>query len=364
MRLLFVLEHFPPYLGGAETLFGGLTAELAARGHSVTVITTRFRADLPRRETWRGVEVRRIDCRNRYLFSLLALPAVWRAARRADLVHTTTYNAALPAWLGAKLAGKRVVITFHEYWGDLWLRLPFIPRWKALAFRAYERFVLLLKFNRYVAVSDFTARALVRGGVKEARVVRIHNGLDYRQIPRGKHRPDPGFNYAFFGRLGISKGLDLLLPAAAELKKTHPNARLRLIIPRRPRALYRQIVRMIDELGITDVVELHHELPRAELHKLLLSSSCVVIPSYSEGFCFAAAEAVGMGIPVISSGRGALTETVGGRHLTMAGMDAGSLAACLRSAAQGDFRQRPAPGFALEDSIQGYLGLYTDEPAK
>lgn len=358
MNILFVLEHYPPYIGGAETLFGQLAEQLVKKGHEVRVITTRFRPELPAREVRAGVTVRRINCGNRFLFSVLALPAAWRAARWADVVHTTTYNAAPPAWLAAKLTGKRAVITFHEFWGDLWLQLPYLSRFQARAFRAFERFVLKLSFDHYIAVSDFTARTLVQNGVAAAKVTRIYNGLNYDKFIGLKHRPAPGFHYTFFGRLGVSKGLDLLLPAAAEFKKTQPEARLRLVIPLRPAAMLQRINELINELDIRDVTDIYHELSDEDLRELLLTSSCVVIPSYSEGFCFAAAEAVAMGIPVISSGQGALVETVGGHHLKMTSMSTAELAKCLTQAAIDAYSIKSTPRYPLEISIGQYLQFY------
>ena len=198
----------------------------------------------------------------------------------------------------------------------------------------------------------------MQNGVDEARVIRIYNGLDYGQFTGVEHQPKQGFHYTFFGRLGVSKGLNLLLPAAAELKKTHPEARIRLVIPLRPEAMLQRITGLIDELGIQDVTEVFHELSDEALRELLLTSSCVVIPSYSEGFCFAAAEAVGMGIPVISSGLGALTETVGGQFLEMAAMTPDALAKVLRRAAEDDYDERPATRYSLEDSVGAYLKFY------
>lgn len=432
MSFLFVLEHYAPYLGGAEKLFRQLTEALAARGHRVTVVTTRFRPDLPKEETLGGVHVHRVNCRNRFLFTLLAFPAALRAARHADVVHTTTYTAAPAAWLAARLRGKRSVITVHEVWGPLWNRLPYLRPWQAWAYRLFERFVLALPFHHYVTVSDFTARELSRvldlplpdnhadhlgDGAQvqwecKARLsprpsedepppplphdcgssrpteprtpsprtpspvttstaktlpptplspkplLRIHNGLTYQNFPQSAHHPDPGFHYIYYGRLGVSKGLDLLLPAAAELKTTHPEARLRLVIPRVPAALYRTILAELDALALHDVVDLHHELPYPRLQELILRSSCVVIPSYSEGFCFAAAEAVALGVPVISSGRGALRETVGGRYLEMAGQTSRALAHCLRRGAAGEWDHRPPPRFPLERSVERYLDFY------
>ncbi|RME91864.1 MAG: hypothetical protein D6772_17720, partial [Bacteroidetes bacterium] len=129
MKMLFVLEHYHPYLGGAEKLFRQVAEGLAAEGHTVEVITTRHQARLAREEVIAGVRIRRVHCYNRFLFTFFSLPVIWRAAKDTDLIHTTTYNAAFPAWLVGRLRRKSVLITFHEYWGKLWFSLPYLSVW-------------------------------------------------------------------------------------------------------------------------------------------------------------------------------------------------------------------------------------------
>ncbi len=44
MRIMLVADHYDPYLiGGAETHLQNLARELAARNHSVSVVTSRIR---------------------------------------------------------------------------------------------------------------------------------------------------------------------------------------------------------------------------------------------------------------------------------------------------------------------------------
>ena len=57
---------------------------------------------------------------NRYLFSFLAIPKAIVEARKADIVHTTMFNGAFPAWIAIKLAGKKGIITIHEVWINKW----------------------------------------------------------------------------------------------------------------------------------------------------------------------------------------------------------------------------------------------------
>ena len=360
MRILFVLEHFYPYIGGAERLFWELATALAAQGYEVGVVTTRFRKGLPKEEVLSGVKIFRVDCRNRYLFSFVSLPAVRRHLRDYDLVHTTSYNAALPAWLAARLARKPVVITFHEAWGSLWSRLPFANFFQRLAFYCWEQLLLRLLFERFVAVSEFTRRELIRQGVGERKVARIYNGLDYQEFEGYTHEPPPVFTYTYFGRLGMSKGLDLLLPAARTMATAHPESRLKLILPTYPEGMYQWVMNRIKELDLEAHIQLLHDLPKGRLMQEICQSSCVVVPSYSEGFCFVAAEAVALGAPVISSGKGALEEVVSGRFLEMGNMSAAALAETLEQAYTGHWQEKPLVRFSLANSVEAYIKLYRE----
>jgi glycosyltransferase involved in cell wall biosynthesis len=354
-----VLEHFYPYIGGAEQLFWELATALAREGQEVGVVTTRFRPGLPQEEVLEGVKIYRVDCRNRYLFSFFSLPVILARLKEGyDLVHTTSYNAALPAWLASRIRRKPVIITFHEAWGKLWWQLPFANFFQRLAFYSWEQLLLRLPFRRFIAVSDFTRSELIRQGVKQEQVERIYNGLDYAAFEAYRHQPPLVFTYAYFGRLGMSKGLNLLLPAAREMAQAHPETRLKLIIPTYPEGMYRWVMSEINRLGLEEHIILLHDLPKGRLLEEISQSSCVVIPSYSEGFCFVAAEAAAMQVPIISSQRGALAEVVSGAYLPLAEMTAAALAAALRQAYAENWQGKPQQQFPLSKSVEAYLKLY------
>jgi len=361
MRIAFVLEHYHPYIGGAEKLFKSLAEGLIAHGHEVRVVTTRFSRGLPRMETINGVQVRRVAAFGRYLFTLLCLPAAIRAARWCDMMHTTSYNAALPAFIASRLTHKPCIITFHEVWGDLWKSVPFMSRLSKWAHKSYERFIVRLRFDQVVAVSEFTRQALVSSGAADQRVVTIYNGLNYDSTQDFRHHPPDRFTCAYFGRLGVSKGLDMLLKAWQHFTITSQDARLVLIIPTRPPWLLRKVLRLVSQLGIGHSVDLHHNLSERELLDVLSRCTCVVIPSLSEGFCFAAAEACALGIPVISSHRGALPEVVSGRFVTMrhAGID--ELVEALRAAARHEWTTSSLKRFPLDEMITRYQEVYLSQ---
>ncbi len=147
-----------------ETLFRHLVQELVNRGHEVEVITAAM-PGAPASETLEGAKVTRVRCPSlgrRYAFTLLAIPAVVREAYRSDVIHTTTYNAALPAWLAARIARVPVVITVHEVWAEQWNRLPGLNWLWSWGFRLFEWLVLNLPFDHYLCVSRHTRERLIR----------------------------------------------------------------------------------------------------------------------------------------------------------------------------------------------------------
>ncbi|MCF8230126.1 MAG: glycosyltransferase family 4 protein [Bacteroidales bacterium] len=358
MRILFVLEYYYPHIGGVEKLFKMLCEELVENGHDVTVLTNRYDSKLKKREVLKGVKIRRLSFYNRYLFTFFSLPYAVYYAGKAELIHTTSYNAAVPAYLAARMRGKKIFITFHEAWGKLWFKLPFIGRFSRKLFYYYEKFILGFSFHKFIAVSEFTKDSLVSSGVKPGRVLRIYNGVDYADASNYKHSEPSNFTFTYFGRLGPSKGLDLLIPAAMDFLAEHPDASMKLIIPREKNDILRFVKQSIEGSQIEEQVNFLHELSKEELYREIANSSCVVIPSYSEGFCFAAAETIALGVPIISSAQGALKEVVSGKYLEMERMDHKALKKCLIKANAHEWDQKPVKKFGLQDCIHDYLKVY------
>ena len=76
MRVLFVLENYFPFVGGAETLFQHVCEGLAEKGHTVTVVTS-SQPGAPAFEVLNSVTIHRVKCPHRgsrYWFTFLAIP--------------------------------------------------------------------------------------------------------------------------------------------------------------------------------------------------------------------------------------------------------------------------------------------------
>jgi D-inositol-3-phosphate glycosyltransferase len=357
-RFLLVVEFFPPHIGGVEVVFGELAAELVRRGHSVEVITSADPGE-PRDEIRDGVRIRRIAApafARRHLFMLMALPAAIRAARRADLVHTTTYNAAIPAAIAARLAHKPAVLTVHEVFGRQWQQMPGMNRLLGYGYRWFEALVLRLGFDHFITPSDFTRNRLP----DPERATTVHNAVDHDFWSRDRHRarPLPGtFRYLYFGRPGVSKGVEDLLDAAERVQRDLPDSRLVLILSREPAAQYRRMKRRIEALR--DHVILVDSVPRDELPSYLLGAHCVVVPSISEGFGYSAIEAASLGCRVIATSGHATEELLKGVATFVPPRDPEALAQAILATARSHTPPPPLTRrFTPAGHAQGVLEVY------
>lgn len=120
VKILIVLTYYWPHRTGLTLHVQHLAEALAARGHQVTVLTSRFLDTLPRHQRLNGVEVVRLRSALRVSRGQVmpGMPlAAWHLIRRHDVVvlHSPMLETALLAGL-ARRARKGLVITHH---GDL-----------------------------------------------------------------------------------------------------------------------------------------------------------------------------------------------------------------------------------------------------
>src|SRR3990172_8606029 len=88
MRILIATRRYWPLVGGAEVLLRRFAAELVRQGHAVTVVTQRWEARQPERETDGGVAIERLSVPQvRWLGTVLYMRrlARWLARRRSDV---------------------------------------------------------------------------------------------------------------------------------------------------------------------------------------------------------------------------------------------------------------------------------------
>ncbi len=102
----------------------------------------------------------------------------------------------------------------------------------------------------------------------------------------------------FVGRFNDPrKNLDLLFESMAELLKQEPETELVLIGDK----LSEDKRQYAKELGILSQIIVHEYIQRDSLPEYLQQLQVFVLPSYQEGLCIAALEAMSCGVPVVST---------------------------------------------------------------
>jgi glycosyltransferase involved in cell wall biosynthesis len=372
MKILFICENYIPHYGGAEVVFKNLAEGYVKQGNNVTILTHQL-PGTKRKEMIHGVKVIRVPSfHSRYLFTFLAIPKAIRLAKRHDVIQTTSFNGAPPAWLAAKLTNKAVTITVHEVWIGKWRQVTSFGWLKRFIHDTLERMIYLLPFDKYVCVSNSTRKDLiaVKPRIKRKTEV-IYNGVDYnfwnpnvdkKDIRKVKTKLNitNKFTYFSWGRPGESKGFEYVIKAVPLIKKQLPNSKFLLMLSgekqyEKKRA---QLRGLIKKLHLEKEIRLLQSVPHGELRSYLKAVDCAVIPSVAEGFGFNALEANTLGVPVVISNAGSLPEVVSGKYLLFENKNVKDLAEKVLLVAQGKYKNEEVRRFEWEDSITKYLSVY------
>lgn len=371
MKILFVCENYPPHFGGAEILFKNLAEGLVKKGHEVNLVTRKIKGT-KKLEIINGVKIHRIKSFNtRYLFSFTAIPKVIQLAKNTDIIQTTTFNGAPPAWVGSKIARKPVVITILEVWINKWHQVTDFNRFTCFIHNWLEKAIYILKFDKYICISNSTKRDLMKIKIPEEKITIIYPGVDYsfwdpKKYDREKTRKNIGienkFVYFSWGRPGVSKGFEYVIQAVPEITKRIPNALFLLMLGSKEKyqKRYNYLMHLIKKLNISNQVKIIPSAPYNQLGNYIAAIDCVVIPSIAEGFGYTTAEACAMGKPVVASDTTSLPEVISGNYLLIPSKNPLSIAKAIQSIKRGDFIKKPLKKFEWNTAIVDYISLYQE----
>lgn len=299
MKILFILDLYKPHIGWVEILFENIISRLAEKWNNIIVLTSKFDKSLNVYEKNGNIDIYRVG-NNRYNFMFYSIFKWVQLAKQCDIIHTTTYNSAIPASIIWLLSKKKVILTVHEIFGQLWYKFMWI---KWFFFKAFESLIFKFSFDKYICVSNYTKNSLrVHFWISDSKLVTVYNGIDYNFWNKEnfnkenieKIREDLGLmnNYVwlFYGRPGISKWLEFYIKALPEIVKNIPEFKALLIVPHSSNNPITKIENLIYDLKIRDNVVLIPGVSNKELPNYILASDFVIIPSLAEWFGFAVAE--------------------------------------------------------------------------
>lgn len=155
-----------------------------------------------------------------------------------------------------------------------------------------------------VLVLSESWRQFVGGIAPKASIEVVPNYVPLPPLPDLSARS--GNQVLFLGLVGDRKGVFDLIPAFAEVRKRHPDARLVI----GGNGEVDRAAAMIAELGLQDAITLAGWIDGAAKADLLAKSDIYVLPSHNEGLPMSVLEAMAMHQPVITTRVGGIPELV------------------------------------------------------
>ena len=259
---------------------------------------------------------------------------------RPDIIHGHGAKGGIYARLLSRLIGVPAVYTLH---GGV---LHFTGRTPSGAlFLAAERAMLGITdgiiFDSRFARDEFAAKI----GVPKCPTSIVGNGLHESEFggagaPRGAGE---AADFVYLGELRLLKGVDVLLRAAALLRRGGRRFRLAVFGGGPDEAAFRKLAA---ELGLGDSVAFRGPVPGPR--EALAGGRCIVIPSRRESFPYIVLEAVAYGLPMIATDVGAIPEIFGPQRERLIPPDAPELLAQRMA----DFLDDDAAALAAAASLQ------------
>jgi glycosyltransferase involved in cell wall biosynthesis len=292
IRLIPVLDF-----GGVESVFVLQSKFIARERFDLRVCTFWKLGDAGRVIEKQGIPVDVLNI-DPSIKNPAATHALYKYLRRRqpDVVHASIAEANFHLALVGRLAGVPVTI----------IEEPGLPN-RGLTARLVHA-ALYRRVDAIVGVSDAACRYVIeREFAPPRKVRRIYNSArpEFFKVQRSRAPSGHEFTILCVGRLVHVKNHARLLAAFRKVLDKHPAARLRLA---GDGPLGESLRRLATELEISRQVEFLGF--RDDVPRLLLEADAFVLPSLSEGFGLAVAEAMAVGIPVIGAKVGGLPEVM------------------------------------------------------
>lgn len=271
------------------------------------------------------------------LWSMTGRPAIDYFIPRSDVVHTADLVA--PPCRGPSVA------TVHDLGA---IEHPELHPARAVA-QQRAQLASLPRVRVVIADSMTTARALVRNGIDDSRIVVAPLGVT--PLPDAPAAVIPGADRYVLcvGSLDARKGQDLLVSAWGRIRP--PGVALVLAGPDGHRA--DEIRGLAAALGGRCDIRFEGRVSDARLASLYRGAAAVCAPSRAEGFGLQIVEAMAEGVPVVASDLEAVREVAASAALLVPPADVDALASALDATLRGgrDVAERTMAGTRRSSSF-------------
>jgi len=301
MRVLFLSIAYAPQVGGVERITAELLPALRKRGFEFLVVVPRpedVLRDLPPEDEVDGIRVIRLPFWRGHgdIDEIVALRRRMAAIKRSFspvLVHTNALGATdFFHSITASESRAPTLTTLHGEWpagfSSLLGQVLRAAHWVTVPSQATARYALS-------KVPEIAPRLSV-----------VHNACKLSGVPTSPASSEEA-SLLYVGRLSPEKGCDLAIRTLKHVRESFPSARLTVA---GDGPLHEEVRALASNLEIRHAVEFLGEVQPARVESLIDASTCLLVPSRTEGFGLVALEAAHRARPVVATQVGGLPEVV------------------------------------------------------
>lgn len=306
MKITYISEYFPyksegEITGGVEARCFNIAKRLATK-NEITIITS-WKKGQERKHKLGKINILRVGKNHQYtnegsfLSRLQFSIAAYKTAKKlkADIVEGYNFISYLPAYYAGKKVNAKKIATYHEVWQGEWIKNKGAI---GILGEIWEKWVLSLKWDKIISVSEFTAKKLIKQNISRKKISVIYNGINLKDYnSEEKKYKDP--TIVSISRLTPKKRVDDLIKAIYLVKKQIPNIKLIIIGKGNELDNLKKLVskyKLKDNVYFTGYVGNY-----SDVIKILKKSHIFCLPSILEGFGIVLAEAMAAQTPYICS---------------------------------------------------------------
>ena len=372
--ILYLLDYYLPHAWGVETVFEQIISRSVEKGYQVIVLTSLYDPKLKKLEKQDNLKIIRTGkWRKSFIRSGFWTGRELLKREKIDFIHTSTYWGAIPASLLGMLFKKKVLITVHEIFGQLWKQYK--PWRSARIYQVFEWLIFQLPYSIYHCVSLYTLNSLrIAYWIADEKLRLVYNGVDHNFWDRSKVSTDGKntirekyqlwtyFSLLYFWHTGISKGIDTLLEAVPELLAQSEDLQLifNFIPAQRDTEIKTRLFSLLEKIPpeAAKRVKMYNGLSKSELRALVSQVDGVIAPSLSEGFWSVHTETLALGTPLITTAISSLPEVTGGKTIMMRPWDKASLLSAVQKLKKSEYESLPEKFFDWEKQYAEIELLY------
>jgi len=300
-HILFLVNSYPPRVGGIERHIADLANEVVRQGHRVSVVTL---ADWPGTATENNIEVHRLQ-RHFPIASVMSFPSfgtarrLIRQFRHSGITAVSTHTRFFPmSWMGLRVARGLGVPVLHTEHGSDFVRgvSPLV----GFASRAVDVTLgrrTLRGATSVLGVSEQVVAFVLRLAGVKANL--FYNAITLEGWDSKDVAPSPHRRFVFVGRLVPGKGWDRLC-AATTLLVNNPNIEPFTVDILGDGPDMPALLEEIESRDLNDIVRAHGYVDAESVRTFLHDAVLVNPTTLAEGFQTTLLEALAGGCQIVT----------------------------------------------------------------